>query len=107
RWEVAGNGVTRGAVSDGQGRVRIPTLPPGTYRVETTLPGFDRTIQEVKVASGERKTIQAPLKISSVAATVTVSSETPLLDRANVAPSLSLYESAAAKPRAAYVPSSE
>src|SRR5580698_4080635 len=37
---ATGNGVTRTATSDGQGRYTLPNLPPGKYNVRADANGF-------------------------------------------------------------------
>ena len=43
---------TRTAVTDGSGQYRIIDLPPGTYTLTATLPGFNTVKREDLVLSG-------------------------------------------------------
>ncbi|MGE3958910.1 MAG: TonB-dependent receptor [Vicinamibacterales bacterium] len=43
------------AVTDGAGEYSVPSLVPGTYRVEATLDGFETASQQVAVSSGSAR----------------------------------------------------
>jgi iron complex outermembrane recepter protein len=49
------------AVSDQQGAYRTAALPPGTYRLETTLEGFETAVREVALEDGQTATIELTL----------------------------------------------
>ena len=58
------NEKTRGAVdavSDQQGVYRINSLAPGTYRLETTLDGFEAAVRQVALESGQTAEIELTL----------------------------------------------
>jgi len=62
--------------TDGAGAFRASTLPPGTYRVEITAPGFGRTtFEEVSLIVGQVQTLRAKLQPESTKQEVTVSAE--------------------------------
>src|SRR5215470_11536836 len=72
---------TRTAVTDGTGQYRIPDLPPGTYDVTFTLTGFSTVKREaVDVTGAGVVSINADLRVGTVAETVTVTGETPVVD---------------------------
>ena len=72
---------TRTAVTDGTGQYRLPELPPGTYTVTFTLPGFSTVKREgVEVTGGGVTSINADMKVGAVAETITVTGETPVVD---------------------------
>jgi hypothetical protein len=48
-------------VSDGQGQVRVPVLPPGTYNIAASLAGFEAQSATVKIEA--EKTAQAALDL--------------------------------------------
>jgi iron complex outermembrane receptor protein len=52
---------TLAAVSDQQGTYRTAALPAGTYRLETTLDGFETAVREVALADGQTATIELTL----------------------------------------------
>jgi hypothetical protein len=72
---------SRSAVTDGTGQYRVTELPPGDYTVTFTLTGFSTIKREnVDVSGAGVITINADLKIGSVAETITVTGETPTVD---------------------------
>jgi hypothetical protein len=71
----------RTAVTDGQGLYRIVNLPPGTYTVTFTLPGFNAVRREqVDVSSSFTATIDADMRVGNIQETVTVTGESPIVD---------------------------
>ncbi len=72
---------TRTAVTDGTGQYRVTELPPGTYTVSFSLAGFSNVKREgVEVTGAGVITINADMKVGSVAETITVTGETPVVD---------------------------
>jgi outer membrane receptor for ferrienterochelin and colicin len=65
-------------------RVRFLNLSPGTYTVKLDLTGFAVVTENVVVSLGRNTEIRESLKLSSVAAAVTVTSETPVIDTRKV-----------------------
>ncbi len=82
---LTGGGGARTATSGGQGDFRFLNLAPGSYTVKSELSGFS-TVERtnVTVSLGSNTEVAIPMKIASVATTITVSSETPLLDTRKV-----------------------
>ena len=82
---LSGGGGARTATTGGQGEFRFLNLAPGSYTVKTELSGFS-TVERtnVTVSLGSNTEVAIPMKIASVATTITVSSETPLLDTRRV-----------------------
>jgi Carboxypeptidase regulatory-like domain len=75
----------RVALSDGEGRYNIVNLPPGTYTVTFTLQGFSILRREgIVLTAGFTAPVNADLQLNTVAETITVSGETPLVDTQNV-----------------------
>ena len=71
----------RSAVTDETGRYRIVDLRPGTYSVTFGLPGFASILREgIELTGTFVATVNAELRVGTVQETVTVSSETPLVD---------------------------
>jgi len=61
---------TSTTVSDNEGRFRFTDLPVGTYRLESSLPGFStRTIRDVRVLPGKSADFRMEMKSPSVSAT--------------------------------------
>jgi iron complex outermembrane receptor protein len=66
---------TRGAVdavSDAQGAYRREALPPGAYRIEVTLSGFETAVREVALADGQTAAIEMTLTPARLTESVVV-----------------------------------
>jgi carboxypeptidase family protein len=71
----------RTAISDGSGRYRIEDLRPGTYKVTFTLPGFGTSVRDGFVLEADfTATMNAQLRVGTLAETVTVSGAAPVVD---------------------------
>ena len=69
------------AITDEQGRYTIVDLRPGVYRVTFTLTGFSTIVRpEVELPSNFVATINADMKLGSLAETITVSGQAPMVD---------------------------
>src|SRR5262245_61826650 len=72
---------TRTVVSEGNGQFNIVNLPPGTYNVSFSLTGFSTVNREALVVSiGVTAVVNITMRVGSVAETVTVTGETPVVD---------------------------
>lgn len=67
--------LSRTAKSNNVGEFQIPALPPGTYRLQVTSPGFAGWSSEVHVAVGTNLTVDVKLATAPVTGSVTVSGE--------------------------------
>src|SRR4051794_6706874 len=82
---------SRSATTDTTGLYRIVNLPPGTYDVTFTLPGFNTVKREqVQVQAGFTASIDAEMKVGAVQETVTVTGESPVIDVQSAASTRSL-----------------
>ena len=71
----------RVATTDVDGSYRFIALPPGTYNMSFELSGFQSMNREgVVVTSGTTFTINAQLQLATLAETVTVTGESPVVD---------------------------
>jgi hypothetical protein len=71
----------RTSVTDGTGQYRITDLPPGTYKVTFTLPGFATVVREgVELTGGGVMTIGAEMRVGALEESVTVTGESPVVD---------------------------
>jgi hypothetical protein len=72
---------TRTAVTDGDGQYRLTQLPPGTYTVTASLTGFTVVKREgVEVSGSGVIAINLAMRVGTVAETITVTGETPIVD---------------------------
>jgi hypothetical protein len=72
---------TRSTVTDGSGLYQITQLVPGSYTVTFSLTGFNTFKRDgLELTGSFVATINAELKVGSVAETITVTGETPLVD---------------------------
>jgi hypothetical protein len=78
---LTGCGAPRSTTTEAQGDFRFLNLAPCTYSVKTELSGF-ATVERnnVVVNLGTNTELAVSMKIASVATTITVTSESPLLD---------------------------
>src|SRR5262245_15810612 len=75
----------RSVTTDTQGLYRIVDLRPGLYTITFTLPGFSTFRREgIDLTTGFTATVNAELKVGTLAETITVSGETPVVDVQNV-----------------------
>src|SRR5215510_3276771 len=74
----------RTAVTDEAGSYRFILLPPGTYTVKYELPGFKTVVRDGIIVQGSRTvTLPIQLAVSTVAETITVTGESPVVDVQN------------------------
>ncbi len=76
----AARGFSRSTTSDGEGNYQLLLLPPGTYVVTVTAPGF-ATLNEsnIVLTVGERATLRLPLAVSGTE-TVNVSAGAEIIE---------------------------
>jgi len=71
----------RTGVTDDAGQYRIPDLPPGTYKVTFTLPGFATVVREgLELSGGGVMTIGAEMRVGGLEESITVTGESPVVD---------------------------
>ena len=71
----------RAAVSDGTGQYRIENLRPGMYTVKFVLTGFSTVVREgVEVSGSATVSINADMRVGSLAESITVTGESPVVD---------------------------
>ena len=77
----ASTGFTREAISDAEGVYRLSALPVGRYDMTVELVGFTKIDRkDVIVNVGQTITLDFSLKVASVAETVIVTAQTPLIE---------------------------
>jgi hypothetical protein len=71
----------RTTVTDGTGRFRVVSLPPGIYVVTFALTGFTGVRREgIELSGSFTATVNVDLKVGSLEETVTVTGEAPVVD---------------------------
>jgi len=71
----------RTAVTNESGQYTLVSLPPGTYTVAFTLPGFSITKREgIEMIANFTAQVNADMRVGGVTETVEVIAETPLVD---------------------------
>ena len=74
----------RTTVTDEQGNYRIGFLPPGSYSLKFELQGFGSVLREgIQMTAGFTSTVNVALAVGSVAETITVVGESPIIDVTN------------------------
>src|SRR4029453_7944121 len=74
-------GKSRSVVTDDTGQYKIVDLRPGTYAVTFTLSGFNTVRREgIQLSGSFAATVNVELKIGSIEETITVTSESPIVD---------------------------
>ena len=88
-------GATRSAVTDENGRFRIPLLPVGVYDLTAELAGFSsRELPEIAVTVGQTVTLPIQMAVSGVAETVNVPGTTPVIESTRTQVSSTITEAA-------------
>jgi Carboxypeptidase regulatory-like domain/TonB-dependent Receptor Plug Domain len=79
--------------SDSEGRFSVPNLPPATYSVKIELAGFQTAeLKELTLRNGEIARPLMTLAVAGVTETVSVQSESPLLQRTNASVSQTITQ---------------
>ena len=73
-------GVKQTVTSNAAGVYRFPSLAPGNYSVSTTVQGFSPAKVSVVLATDQTLEVPLTLTVASVASSVTVTTQAPLLD---------------------------
>src|SRR5579872_1787215 len=76
-------GFRRASQTDAAGRFSFPHVQPGNYRIEAAAPAFEDAQLSVTVPLGRVETVTLTLSIAGLSASVSVSSEPPLLNTRN------------------------
>src|SRR5580698_6584162 len=79
--EDVSKGFSRSTTSDSQGNYQLVLLPPGTYTVTVTSPGFNKLVEEnVVLTTGEQAQLSLSMPIGAVDQVVTVSTGADIIE---------------------------
>jgi len=71
----------RTAITDGSGQFTIVSLPPGTYSVTFTLPGFSTVTREgIEMSVNFTASLDITMRVGAIEETITVTGESPVVD---------------------------
>ena len=87
-------GGARVAVTDEEGRYRFAALPAGVYTVTFDLAGFTPAARDVRLETGFVATINQTLGVGAIEESVTVTTESPVVDVRTTAVSANLNKEA-------------
>lgn len=74
-------GGSQSRMTNDDGHYRFVLLPPGTYTLETTLPGFvPAKVERIRLFVGQTLTVNLTLKVGTLNAEVIVFASAPLVD---------------------------
>ncbi|HWP85592.1 MAG TPA: TonB-dependent receptor [Terriglobia bacterium] len=77
-------GVSRTGITGARGEYRVTALPPGTYEIHATMSGFQTGVRTgVTLSVGQDATVNFTLEVGSVAESVTVTGEAPMVETTN------------------------
>src|SRR5688572_30624919 len=73
--------IVREVYTNDTGNYRVPALNPGTYKLETELPGFKKSVLTgVVLQVNQQARLDLTLEVGQITETVTVESSSPLID---------------------------
>src|SRR6266508_3543115 len=79
-------GLSRTAITDGNGSFTIPGLPPGRYEARATLQGFANVVEsDIRLAVAQQAALNVTMKVSAAAETINVVGAATLVDTQSAA----------------------
>ena len=87
----------RKVLSGADGKFDLTDVPPATYTVEISAPGFTTIQRSITIAAGANQTVHVALSIASVSEEVTVEAEADNSIAAELAPVKSLLDAGSAR----------
>jgi hypothetical protein len=79
--------------ADSEGRFSVPNLPPGTYTMKVELSGFQTAeVKDLTLRNGEIARPTLTLGIATLAETISVQAESPLLQKTNASVSQTITQ---------------
>jgi hypothetical protein len=78
---LQGTDRTNSTATDDAGKFRFLNLPPGFYKITTSLQGFRTVVRDtVEVRVGQNVDLPVSLRVATVEETITVTGESPIVD---------------------------
>ncbi len=90
-------GVSKAGASDASGNYRFVSLAPGNYKITVEATGFSRAVADITLLTEQNLNIPITLTVGSVNATVTVTTEAPIVDTADSRIQMTLENSGVAQ----------
>jgi hypothetical protein len=85
-------GLTRSALTDGNGYFTIPGLPPGTYETRASLQGFATVVERVTLAVAQEAGLSLMMRVTGAEESITVVGASALVDTRSAAMSAVVTE---------------
>src|SRR5262245_14389329 len=80
-------------VTDTNGQYQFPDVPIGTYQLTFALSGFTSLIrQDIRITSGFAARVDAVLAVATLAETITVTGQSPVVDTVNTRGSVTVSQ---------------
>src|SRR5450755_3677531 len=92
-----GTQVAQNAATDESGNYRFVSLAPGSYKVTAEATGFSKSEADVTLLTEQNLSVPLTVKVGSIAETITVTTESPLVDTADSRTQLTLESAAEAQ----------
>jgi hypothetical protein len=89
--------VSRTVTSDAAGNFVISSLAPGSYKVTAQATGFSKSQTDVTLLTEQHLNLPITMKVGSVSASVTVTTEAPIVDTADSRIQMTLQNQAVAQ----------
>ncbi len=92
-----GTGVSNTATTDTSGNYRFLSIPPGQYRISVQVQGFAKSEATVTLLTSQNLDFPVSLRVGSASESVTVTTESPIIDTAESRTELTLENTAVAE----------
>ncbi len=89
--------VAQTTASDDAGNFRFVSLAPGSYKVTVEAKGFSKSEADVTLLTEQNLSVPITLKVGSIAETITVTTEAPIVDTADSRTQLTLENQSVAQ----------
>ena len=90
-------GVSTTGKSDPSGNYRFVSIAPGNYKITVEAAGFSQAVAEVTLLTEQNLNVPISLKVGAVSASVTVTTQAPIVDTADSRTQMTLENSGVAQ----------